>query len=97
MSTRARSKLPSGKNILVFGEHRRQGVARGAGVGEAGAPLTGPSLPLPCRLPAALLVREGLETPAGQPESGQVHRVWGWDAVPFGEPVVLAWDCRHIP
>lgn len=41
MSTRARSKLPSGKNILVFGERRRRGVARAAGVGEAGTPFTG--------------------------------------------------------
>ncbi|KAF6077330.1 dynein cytoplasmic 1 light intermediate chain 2 [Phyllostomus discolor] len=57
VSTRARSKLPSGKNILVFGERRRRGVARGAGVGEAGVRRTGPSLPLPCCLPSAGLAR----------------------------------------
>lgn len=97
VSTRARSKLPSGKNILVFGERRRRGVAQGAGVGEVVAPLTGPSLPLPCRLPAACLAR-GARRPrldsrrlAGSttPEVG---------VLPLTEiPVMLACGCRHMP
>lgn len=67
MSTRARSKLPSGKNILVFGELRRRGGAWGAGVGEAGTPFTGLSLSYPRSLP----LPEGQKTQAGESESGQ--------------------------
>lgn len=39
VSTRARSKLPSGKNILVFGE--QPGTALGRQGGSGGAPPTG--------------------------------------------------------
>lgn len=42
VSTRARSKLPSGKNILVFGE--QPGAALGRRGGPGGAPPTGSSL-----------------------------------------------------
>lgn len=42
-----------------------RGVAGETGVGEARIPFPGPSLPVPCLLPAACLSGEGLETLAG--------------------------------
>lgn len=97
MSTRARSKLPSGKNILVFGERQGRGVARGAGVGEADAlsPSLGFLSPTACLQPAS---------------PGRAWKPWlhsrrvvesttpGVGTVPlFESPGMLARGCGHIP
>lgn len=63
VSTRARSKLPSGKNILVFGEQR--GTTLGRRGGSGGAPPTGSRLLHPYRLLVACLPGRARWTLAG--------------------------------
>ncbi|KAK2085218.1 hypothetical protein P7K49_036518 [Saguinus oedipus] len=70
VSTRSRSKLPSGKNILVFGERRRRGVAPGRWGGLGGRP-SHRSRPSPFQQPARILAGKAPSDLARQLESGQ--------------------------
>lgn len=93
VSTRARSKLPSGKNILVFGE--RGGAARGRPGGRGGASPTGPSVPLlPCCLSAAREGSLGAGMAAGESPSPPRLTVGCW---PFGSPEGLCGVVRTFP